>query len=412
VKSRREFLAAATAGTMSFASMNAVASGQVDRDISCAIAGIDTKREYGLATGLIYLNSGSSGPTPSKVLERTMAAWLELEKNPVANMYGLNGVLGLAEKARQNAASFLGCAKEELLLTRSTSESMNVVAQSIKLREGDRVLITDQEHEGGSDCWLYLSRRHGIVVDKVTIPYGVSDPHEIVQRIADGIRPSTRVISYSHILFATGLRMPVAEISALARSRNMLCIVDGAQAAGSTPIDVKKLGCHAYATTGHKWLLGPKGVGMLYISSDASDEIKPIQWTGGKMYVDNSTGAGPLPLVVGLGAAIEAAHARGVANIEIHNMRLRGRLYRGLAQISGVNVMSPPSGKLATALISFALPASVDNLAVYQRLIDKHSIVVRVIDKQYFNGLRISPHIFNTESDIDALLKALKPELA
>jgi selenocysteine lyase/cysteine desulfurase len=411
VKSRREFLGKA-AGALSLAAFNPYANGQTDNSTPFSVEGLRADREYGLVPGLIYLNSGSSGPTPSKVLERALAAWVELEKNPVANMYGLDGVLGWAERARQNAASFLGCTKDELLLTRGTSESMNVVAQSINLREGDRVLITDQEHEGGSDCWYYLARRRGIVVDKVTIPYSTTDQHDIVQRFADGIRPATRVISFSHILFTTGLRMPATEICALARSRNILCIVDGAQAAGSTPIDVKSMGCHAYATTGHKWLLGPKGVGMLYIDSAAAEEIKPIQWTGGKLYVDNSSGAGPLPLVVGLGEAVESARARGVAEIEARNMVLRSRAYRGLTQIKGVKVMSPEPGSLASALLSFALPDRAESREVRLRLLEKHSIVVREISSQYFNGLRISPHIFNTEADIDALIEALRAELA
>ena len=89
------------------------------------------------------------------------------------------------------------------------------------------------------------------------------------------------------------------------------------------PVDVKALGCHAYTTTGHKWLLGPKGIGLLYISADAADAIKPVQWMSGKRFVSGSTGVGPLVLVMGLGAAIEAATARGVADIERHNLALR-----------------------------------------------------------------------------------------
>ena len=329
--SRRDFLAAAAAAG-AYLSIGQKILGQS----TTTGRALDGSSEYGFAPGLIYLNTGSAGPTPRLVLEKTVQAWTELEKNPVHNEYSVDGVLGWVEKARASAAQFLGCSSDELLITRSTSEAMNTVAQSTRLKAGDRVLMTNQEHEGGSDCWRYLAERRGVVVDEVTIPYGESDPQAIVQRVADAIRPETRVISVSHILFTTGLRMPVAEISKLARSRNLLCVVDGAQACGSTQIDVKALGCHAYATTGHKWLMGPKGVGMLYISSDASDEIKPVQWMGGKRYVDNSVGVGPLPLVVGLGAAIDIANERGVAKIVEHNKALRKRAYDGLSQIAGV----------------------------------------------------------------------------
>lgn len=372
---------------------------------------LDGSSEYGFAPGLIYLNTGSAGPTPRLVLEKTVQAWTELEKNPVHNEYSVDGVLGWVEKARGGAARFLGCSIDELLITRSTSEAMNTVAQSTRLKAGDRVLMTNQEHEGGSDCWRYLAERRGVVVDEVTIPYGESDPQAIVQRVADAIRPETRVISVSHILFTTGLRMPVAEISKLARSRNLLCVVDGAQACGSTQIDVKALGCHAYATTGHKWLMGPKGVGMLYISSDAAEDIKPVQWMGGKKYVDNSVGVGPLPLVVGLGAAIEIANERGVAKIEEHNKALRKRAYDGLSQIAGVKMMSLPSGPLTSALVSIAIPDRYNSRQMLEKLRNKYQIVTRELGKTHFNGLRLAPHIFNTESDVDAVVAALRAEI-
>jgi len=374
-------------------------------------SGSDKANEYGLEPGLVYLNTGSAGPTPRAVLDRVVAAWTELETNPVYQEYAADGVAGQVERVRAQAAAFLGCRGDELLITRSTSEAMNTVAQSTRLKAGDRVLTTDQEHEGGSDCWRYLAERHGVVIDKVTMRDGEHDPQAIVQRFADALRPETRVISVSHILYTNGLRMPVTEISALARSRKMLCVVDGAQAAGATPLNVKAFGCHAYATNAHKWLLGPKGVGMLYVSSDASDEIKLIQWMGGKSYVGNSTGVGPLPLVAGLGATIEIANARVIEKIEEHNLKLRARAYRGLSQIGGIKMMSLETGPMTSALLSFAVPEKFESNALRQRLHEKYKVVTRNIGKEHFNGLRVSPHIFNTEADVDALVAAVRAEM-
>ena len=404
---RRDFLSIAGAASI-FATNRGFQSPLFAQTLPCGIEATD----YGLLPGLIYLNTGSAGPTPRAVLEKTIEAWALLETNPVLQEYSTNGVFGQAEKVRQQAASFLGCTSDELLLTRSTSEAMNTVAQGTRLKTGDRVLTTDQEHAGGSDCWRYLAERRGIVIDKVVVPQGERDPQALVQRFADGIRPDTRVISVSHVLYTTGLRMPVTDISALARSHKILCVVDGAQAAGATPIDVKAIGCHAYATNAHKWLMGPKGVGMLYVSSDAVEDIKPIQWTGGRKYIDNSVGAGPLPLVVGLGAALETANRRGVAKIEEHNLALRQRAYQGLSQIAAVKMMSLPSGPLTSALLSVAFPPDRDSHTLQLKLHDKYQIVTRHIGEQPFNGLRISPHIFNTEADIDAFIAALRVELS
>ena len=117
--------------------------------------------------------------------------------------------------------------------------------------------------------------------------------------------------------------MPIREIAALARSRGALCVVDGAQALGHVPVDVRALGCDAYAACGHKWLLGPKGTGLLYISKDAEDRIQPVQREDGRRVVAHSTGIGSLPLIAGLGVAIEAAQTRGAAAIERRILELR-----------------------------------------------------------------------------------------
>ena len=410
MKTRRDFLAAAGAASVlgaSRSSLSATAGSFAAYAVSPT--GAD---EYMLSPGLVYLNTGSAGPTRRAVLERTVQAWTLLETNPVRQAYGpegQGGVSSLANQVRAKAAAFLGCSAEEILITRSTSEGMNTVAQSMRLNPGDRVLTTDQEHEGGSACWDYLAERRGIVKDTVAIAHDEHDPSAIVRRFEAAIKPATKVISVSHVLYTTGLRMPVAELSALARRRGILSVVDGAQAAGQIPVDVKQIGCHAYAATGHKWMLGPKGTGMLYVSADAADAIKPIQWTAGKGVTSGATGIGPMPLVVGLGEAIDFISGRGVRSIETRNMALRERAYRGLKQLPGVRMLSPASGPLTTAIVSCALPAEIKARELLDTLRDRHNIQVKAIDKK--NVLRLSPHLFNTEADIAAALLALRAEL-
>ena len=240
-------------------------------DASRTPRGLAAAGDFGLAPGLVYLQTGSLGPTPRSVIERTLAAWTELELNPTDVGYGKHE--RDMDAVRAKAAAFIGCATEELVLTNSTSEGMNWVAQGITFARGDRVLTTDQEHPGGRACWDYVARRHGVAIDVVPIPPGENDAAAIIERFRQQITPRTRVLSFSHLLTSTGLRMPVAELSSLARSRNCLAIVDGAQALGAVAVDVKALGCHAYATCGHKWLLGPKGTGVLYLSKDAGNAI-------------------------------------------------------------------------------------------------------------------------------------------
>jgi selenocysteine lyase/cysteine desulfurase len=366
---------------------------------------------YLLAPGLTYLNTASLGPTPRTVLDRTLAAWRELESNPVYMAYGDGPALVEADRTRALAARLLGCTADELLITRSTTDAMNSVAQAARLAPGDRILTTDQEHEGGSLGWRYRVRRDGVHIDEVPIAPTDHDADAIVGRIAAALTPATRVISVSHVIASTGLRMPIARLAALARRHGALSVVDGAQAAGHIDVDVKALGCDAYATSGHKWLMGPKGTGLLYVSREAKG-IEPVEWEDGRRFVAPSTGMGSLPLAVGFGAAIEEVLQRRMADVERRNLALRHRAYTGLTAITGLEVVSPPPGPLATAIVAARLPADLDSRQVRDTLRQRHGIVIKMIEKRWFNGIRLSPHVFNTERDVAAALRAIRTVIA
>ena len=407
--SRREALAGILGTTAAFsisppsiAETKAVPNGRTNVD----------QNEYMFAPGLIYLNTGSLGPTPRSVMEATLKAWQELETNPVAMSYNEGPVHKATDRVREQLAGFIGCSTDELLITRSTTDAMNKVALGIDLKGGDRVLTTDVEHDGGSVCWKYLKRLRGIEIDIVSIPPADHDMTGVIRRFEKTITNRTKVISVSHVITSTGLRMPIAEIAALAKSHGILCIVDGAQAVGGIDVDVKALGCHAYAAPGHKWLMAPKGTGFLYISKDAASKIQPVEREDGLQFVAHSTGIGSLPLVVGLGAAVDAMKARGIRNVEKRNIELRNRAYAGLAQIPKIQVISPPPGPLATALVAYKLPDTVDSRSFRDVLLKKYGIVIKVAEKRWFNGNRISPHTFNSKADIDAAIKAIRSELA
>jgi selenocysteine lyase/cysteine desulfurase len=367
--------------------------------------------EYMFQPGLIYLNTGSLGPTPRSILDAVLKAWNDLEMNPVTKAYG-GSTSTLADKTRDLVGGLIGCTADEVLLTRSTTNAMNIAGLGIELSRGDRILTTEVEHEGGSAVWQNLEKRRGVGIDRIAIDPEDHDVQRLVERFARAITKQTRVISVSHVITSTGLRMPVREIVALARGRNILTIIDGAQAVGNIEVDVKAIGCDAYAAPGHKWLMAPKGTGFLYIRKEAASQIQPVEWTESKTFVTGSAGVGSLPLIVGLGAAVEAAHKRGVAAIEAQNVRLRNRAYEGLKKIAKVRIVSAPPGPLATALVAFRLPDTIESSAFRGTMRQKHNIVLKQTEKRWFNGMRISPHVFNTEADIDAALKAIAAELA
>jgi len=403
-RSRREFLSTLGAATLAGA-LPPVPPGVVLPPRGLA----PDPADFLFSPGLHYLQTGSLGPTPRPVLEQAIAFWRELERNPTAIGYGAQEQA--MDEVRHRAAGFLGCGTDELVLTRCTTDGMNQVAQGLRLSAGDRVLTTDQEHPGGRSCWDYLARTAGVGIDVVPIAPEAHDPEAIVAAFARALTPRTRVLSFSHLLSSTGLRMPVRALSLLARDRGCLAVVDGAQAAGGVAVDVKALGCHAYATSGHKWMLGPKGTGLLYLSAELGDRVDPIQLQAGRAAYSASSGVTSLPSVLGLGAAIDYVEAIGIGAIEAHNLRLRERVRAGLARLPRVMLVGAPDGPQATPLVSYRLPPAVEAHRLYQALLERHQVMVKVVPGNWFNGQRISTHLFNTEADVDALLEALAAEL-
>ena len=369
----------------------------------------EIKRQFLLQKDITYFNCGSLGPTARPVLEESIKAWQRLEENPADIGYG--PMLEEVERVRARAASFMGCAREEMILTANTTEGMNLLAQGLHLQKGQRVITTNHEHPGGSLCWDYLARKEGVLLDRVTLPVPPKSAGEILELFAQKITRDTRVISVSHVTFSTGLRMPIAGLAKLALATDTLLVVDGAQAPGALDVDLAALGCHAYATSAHKWLLAPPGTGLLYIRKDAQARIDPMALQAGYSAYTGATGLRNLPAMIGLGAAIDFLSAIGKTTIAARTVTLRNRLAAGIAGLPHLTVASPPPGELASQILTFALDG-VDNSAFAAALKKKHGLIVKVVPNNLVNGIRISPHVYTTDADLDYLLAAIKQELA
>ena len=362
-----------------------------------------------LPPGYTHLQTGGVGAMPRPVFEATVAAMAAAEADPVGETYGPG--IGRLDKVRAKAAALLGCSAEQIFLTTSATQGMFMVAQGLRLTHGDHVLITDHEHPGGRLGWEWLARRIGLEIDVVPIAPDEQDAQDVVERFERALRPRTRVLSISHILFTTGVRLPVAELCALAREHGFWAVVDGAQGPGAMPVDVRSLGCHAYAVSGHKWLCGPKGTGLLYLDDAIAASMDALPLVAGRHANSDSTGIGNIAGMHGLGAAIDYVQDAGPAAIEAHNLALRCELYDALAQLPGIAIPSPRKGPTVSANLSFTLPGGVDHHAIRRNLLLRHKIYLRVVEQSGFIGLRASLHCYNRSEDVVALIDALEREL-
>jgi selenocysteine lyase/cysteine desulfurase len=343
------------------------------------------------------------------VRERMAAATRLFESNPVLQGYkdAPDTVRGQAEATRTRCAALLNCSADEVLITHGTADALGQVAASMDFPAGSRVLTSGAEHDSGVLCWRWLARRRLGFLDVVPCPPEETGVAAIVDRFAKAMRPETRVICVSDVIAWTGLRMPIRELAELAHAHGALMVVDGAQSIGHVPVDVTALGVDAYAASGHKWLCGPKGTGMLYVRKDPAQRIFPVAWEDGPRVMGEAMGGCPLPQIIGLGAAIEDYQQRGPAAEFARNVALRNRLWEMLGELKGVVPLGPPPGPQATALLGFRLPDGVEAAKVRSALLAKHKINIRAVDVNQWNGLRASLHLYNSEADPDLLTLSL-----
>ncbi|MEI9810728.1 MAG: aminotransferase class V-fold PLP-dependent enzyme [Bacteroidota bacterium] len=166
---RRKFLEKISAGAAGGFLMNAFSPFAANAETNSWLTDERENDEYLFTKGLVYLNTGTLGPCRKETMEESKKAWEELETLPI-KFYGKFGAESLAEKTRTIAAKFFGCRMDEMLMTTSTTNGMNAIAQGLRLKAGDRILTTDQEHGGGLLCWNYFAKYYGVAIDTIIIP--------------------------------------------------------------------------------------------------------------------------------------------------------------------------------------------------------------------------------------------------
>jgi L-cysteine/cystine lyase len=367
-----------------------------------------------------YFNYGGQGPMPQVALDAIRQAYQQVQQTgPFSGEAGA-WVAQETERTRRAIAQELGIPATTLSLTEDVTIGCNIALWGIEWRLGDHLLLSDCEHPGVIAVAQELARRFGIEVSvcplKKTLNQG--DPVAVIQ---SHLRPSTRLVVLSHILWNTGQVLPLAEIVAACHSysntRPIRVLVDAAQSVGALPLDLTALKADFYAFTGHKWWCGPEGLGGLYVRPEAQESLHPtfIGWRSVTMdTAGNPTGwkedgrryevaTSAYPLYAGLTAAI-ALHAEWGTIHERYQriLHLSQHLWQRLGAIPGVICLrtSPPQ----SGLVSFQYPGK--SHAQLVRFLETRQILVRTLLDP--DCVRAGVHYFTLESEIDQLVEAVR----
>ncbi|MBT6629701.1 MAG: aminotransferase class V-fold PLP-dependent enzyme, partial [Gemmatimonadetes bacterium] len=338
------------------------------------------RSEFQMRDGVVHMNNGSIGASPRVVTDSILQALTKLEADPYHNTWG--GLGAGMEDVRQHAADFIGADLNEVSLVRNCTEGMNNIASGLDLEPGDEILTTNHEHGGGMSCWQYLRQYRGIKVNYLKMPNPVQDKAQLLRVIEQHLTPRTRVASFMHVDTITGLQMPMADIAAITRPRDILLVCDGAQTPGMLDIDVRALGVDAFASSSHKWLLAPKGTGLLYIRKQVQDRIHPLSLMKGYTAYSGSGGTRDVAGILGHGTAIDFHNAIGKARIEARCRQLSMRVREHLRQIPRLRLLTPEQEELSSGMVTFAVDG-VKNSEVHKKLWEDYGIAAKVAQGTY-----------------------------
>jgi L-cysteine/cystine lyase len=379
------------------------------------------RQQFPALANKAYFNFGGQGTLPQTALAAIQQSYEHIQQNgPFCG--GVNAwIQAESNQTRHAIAAELGAPVETITLTENVTVGCNIALWGIDWRAGDHILLTDCEHPGVIAAVEEIARRFAVEVSTcpVMTTLNQGDP---VMVIAQHLRPRTRLVVLSHLLWNTGQVLPVREIVATCRSYTdgthpVRVLVDAAQSVGSLPLNLTELGADFYAFTTHKWLCGPEGVGGLYVRPDAMDDLRPtfIGWRG-IVTDDSSKPAGwkpdgrryevatsAYPLYAGVRAAIAIHQQWGTAQ-ERYEQICRGSqfLWERLSQLPDVRPLatSPPEA----GLVSFVLTNG-----------QSHKKLVRSLEEQDFllrtlgdpNCVRACVHYFTHKEEMEELVEAI-----
>ena len=375
---------------------------------------------------LVYLDNGATTQKPVAVLDALQNYYRGVNSNVHRGAHYLSDeATGQFEGARQTVANFLNASREEILWTKGTTESINIVAQCVareQLQPGDEVLISTSEHHANIVPWQQACLATGATLKVIPLNGGCSLDLDAFDSL---LSDKTKIVAIGHASNALGTLNPVRHMVAKAKAAGAITLVDGAQAVAHFPVDVQDLGADFYAFSGHK-LFGPTGIGVLYGRRELLDAMPPYQ-TGGEMIevvtFEKSTwnqlpykfeaGTPNIAGAIGLGAAINWLNGQDRAALEAHENALLAYATEQANAFDGLKIIGTAASKVS--VLSFLLdgghPADVG------MLLDKQGVAVRtghhctmpLMDSLGIPGtVRASFSIYNTLDEVDRLFAALE----
>ena len=367
------------------------------------------RKDYALKPDYINLENGyyciAPGPTLAKFIDHVK------EVNYQGSYYMRTVQWENKARLAQRLANWLRCGEDELIITRNTTESLDMIISGYPWKEGDEAIYAAQDYGAMIDQFEMISKRYGVINKVISIPNHPESDEEIVNLYEQQITPSTKLMMVCHMINITGQILPVRKICDMAHRHGVEVMVDGAHCVGHIDVNIQALHCDYYASSLHKWLSTPLGAGLLYVNKEKIPQIWPLMAERDKAPADigrlNHTGTHPVHTDLAIGDAMDYLDVIGMERKEKRLRFLQRYWSDALRDIPGLKVNTPEDPMRSCGIGNIGVN-NMNPSVLSRTLLDEFNIFTVPIDNAGVHGCRITPNVYTTTAELDKFISTMK----
>lgn len=366
------------------------------------------RNHYDLKDEYINLENGYYNIMPKDTLEHYIEHIREVNRQGA--YYMRNKQWENKKRINKKLADLAGCSTDELIITRNTTESLDMIISGLNWEEGDEAVFADQDYGAMKDMFNQVSRRYGMMNIIVNVPQHPKSDEEIVKIYEQAITPKTKLIMVCHMINITGQILPVKKICDMAHKKGVLVMVDGAHTFAHLNFKIPELGADFYGCSLHKWLSAPLGCGLLYVKKEHINKVWPLLAEHDKQDDDilklNHTGTHPVATDLAIENAIDFYTLIGASTKEARLRYLQQYWTKQVRDIPNVDVATPVEPQRACAIANVGIKGMKPK-DMAATLLNKYGVYTVAIDNAGVHGCRITPNVFTTTKQLDIFAAAI-----
>ncbi len=370
---------------------------------------LSIRKGYKLKPDYINLENGYYSIQPQEILEAYITHLREI--NLQGAYYMRTVQYENKNKMVAKLSELAGCTKEELIITRNTTESLDMIIGGMNWKEGDEAVMAEHDYGAMLDMFTQVNKRYGVVSKIVSVPLNPKTDEEIVEVYAKAITSKTKLLMICHMINITGQILPVRKICDMAHAKGVVVMVDGAHAFAQINFKLSDLNCDYYGCSLHKWLSVPLGAGFLYCKKDTVSKVWPLFAETEKNENDiarlNHTGTIPVHTDLAISDSIDFYNKIGAQRKE-DRLRYLQNYWTGKVRTLPKIILNTPEDPKRSCAIANVGVKDMKPALMAETLLKKHKIYTVAIDSKGVQGCRITPNVFTTTAELDDFVKALK----